>query len=128
MTQSFIIDLSNPDDIFLKNIRIKPLAAENPDEPNDSYELIADDNGKMLGIISINESEEGFLYSGDDYLSNAELKIVYGKIIGRYTATAGDADAPPFTVESFNKVMMSPYTIITNVELPELSNEGNKSK
>ena len=122
MIPSFTIDISNPDDIFLKNIRVNPLVSDS-EEQNDSYELIAENNGKMFGIISINESEEGFLFSGDDYLSNSELKKVYGKIIEKYNLNREDSNTPPFTVESFNKVMMPPYTIITKYQLPELPGE-----
>jgi len=122
MIPSFTIDISNPDDIFLKNIRVNPLVSDS-DEQNDSYELIAENNGKMFGIISINESEEGFLFSGDDYLSNSELKKVYGKIIEKYNLNREEANTPPFTIESFNKGMMPPYTIITNNQLPDLPSE-----
>jgi hypothetical protein len=123
MISSFIVDLSNPDDIFLKNIQVKLIVAENPDDKNDSYELIAENNSNMFGIITINDSEEGFLFSGDDYLSNAELKIVYRKIIENCDLTSDDADTPPFTVESFNRVMMSPFMIIKNDQLPDSPGE-----
>jgi len=53
---------------------------------------------------------------------------VYAIIIASYETTDKDADTSPFTVESFNKVMMHPYTIITNTQLDKLSKQEKKKK
>jgi hypothetical protein len=113
MVKNFIIDISESEDIFSKNIRVQFAAPYAGFDGRDYYQLLWDADGSNLGMLVIEENGNFLSLDVNKILSANDLARIYTQITDRENAPKARAEDFPFSINEFENSKLKPFSIIT---------------
>ena len=79
----------------------------------EAYQVTDDADGKVLGIFSIADNNEGFTFEGPGFLSDAELNVILERVM-LHAANSENWIEPSFIIQAYHEGKIAEFKVIPN--------------
>jgi len=113
MVHSFTVNIALSGSQFSKNLLLDPIDHHNPIPGKEAYQVTDDADGKVLGIFSIADNDEGFTFAGPGFLSDAELNVILERLMLQ-AANSENWIETSFTIQAYHDGNNAEFKVIPN--------------
>lgn len=110
MVKYFVMDISESEDIFSKNVLVE-FAPHPAFDGRDHYQLSWEADGSKIGTVVMEENGDYFSVGIHKSLSEQDLTRIYTQIAARENAPKARAEKFPFSIDEFENSQITPFSI-----------------